>query len=426
MRNSSTIVSLDVHRDTIVGGALPPDLDDIQDEKRLGFNLPKLVKWCRHLEQRWGAIEVIYEAGGCGYVIYRELTRRGIPCSVIAPSLIPRKPGEAKKKSDRIDVRKNAKAHRAGTLTMVSVPTPEDEALRSVMRLRGRLVKNATQSRNQICSHLLRQGHVFREGANWTNAHWDWLKALSLPLEDEQFALDRYLEKLEFIEAQLAEVDQRIRERARTAEHLDRTARVMCLKGLDVTAAMVLIAETGDFLRFSSAGQYMDWVGMVPGVWQTGTTSHSLGITKAGNRHCRHILIQAAWSIVRNHPTASRKLRARWEGQPTWATVLSQRAMKRVHHRYWSLLHRGKEKQVAIVAAARELAGFVWAIMQPPEIANCRPAKRGNRRAGPKTVRHAAFPPGKKGGGKNSPTPPSAAPAMQGEGERIGMEITVG
>ncbi len=425
MRNSITIVSLDVHRDSIVGGALPPDVDVIQDEKRLAFNLSKLVKWLRRLEGKWGEIEVIYEAGGCGYVIYRELTSLGIRCLVIAPSLIPIKPGERKKKTDRNDVRRNALAHRAGNLTMVCVPDQEDEALRSVMRLRRVLVKDKTRSRNQICSHLLRHGQVYRAGNNWTTAHWDWLKALSLPLSDEQFSLDRYVEKQQLIEGQLSEVEHRIRERARTAEHVDRAARVMCLKGLDVIGAMVLTAETGDFLRFAEAKKYMDWVGLVPGIWQSGESCKGLGITKAGNSHCRHVLIQAAWSIVRNHPTASQKLRIRWKGQPAWVLRLSVRAMKRVHHRYWHLIHRGKEKQVAIVAAARELAGFVWAIMQPPEIANCRPPERGNRRAGPKTVRHAAFPPEGKGGGKRSPTPPSADPKAERRTEVGSTELLV-
>ena len=156
MPKSNTIVSLDVHRDSIVGGALPPDFDVLQDEKRLPCDLAKLVKWLRHLEARWGPIEVIYEAGGCGYVIYQELRSRGIPCFVIAPSLIPRKPGQKKKKTDRIDIKKNALSYRAGDLTMVSVPDQEDEALRSVMRLRRKLVRDATRIRTQICSHLLR------------------------------------------------------------------------------------------------------------------------------------------------------------------------------------------------------------------------------------------------------------------------------
>ena len=407
MQNSSTIVSLDVHRDSIVAGCLPPEFSVIQDKNQLPFNLSKLVKWLRRVKKKWGPIEVIYEAGGCGYVIYRELRNRGIPCFVIAPSLIPRKPGEKKKKTDRIDVRRNALAHRNGTLTMVCVPDLEDEALRSVVRLRRQLIKDTTRVRSQVSGHLLRLGLAYRESSNWTTKHWDWLKSLSLPLADEQFTLDRLVEKLEFLTAQLAEVEQCIRERAKSAEQFDRAARIMVLKGFDVVGAMTMTVETGDFLRFETASAYMDWIGMVPGIWQSGKSDQSLGITKAGNSHCRHILVQAAWSIVKNHPTASRKLRSRWKGQPAWVIRLSQKAMKRIHKRYWSLRNRGKDKRVAIVAAARELAGFVWAIMQPPEVANCRAEERGNRRAGQKAVRHAAFPPRGKGGGENSPAPPS-------------------
>jgi transposase len=370
MQNSITIIGLDVHKDSIEAAALPPGFDDVQDRQSFGPNRSKLLKWLRRMKRKWGLIEVVYEAGGCGYELYRELTRRGIRCRVAAPSETPRKAGEKRKKTDRIDARKLAILHRAGALTMVSVPDQEDEALRSVMRLRRKLVRDATRTRTQICSHLLRLGQVYRESSNWTNAHWDWLKSLRLPLADEQFTLDRYVEHLEFLESQLGEVEELIRERSRSEEHVDRAARLMALKGINVIAAMVLTAETGDFLRFASARQFMDWVGLVPGVHQSGETRRGLSITKAGNSHCRHMLIQATWSIVRNHPTAGRHLRRRWKGQPAWVTQLSQKAMKRIHRRYWHLMQRGKLKQVAVVAAARELAGFVWAIMQPPEVAS--------------------------------------------------------
>jgi len=381
MRKSITIVGLDVHQDSIAAAVLPPDFDDVQEEKPFGADRSKFLKWLKRVQRKWGEIEVCYEAGGCGYVLYRELTRRGIACVVIAPSLTPRKAGEKKKKTDPIDARKLALLRRGGALTAVSIPDREDEALRAVIRLRRQLVRDRTRVRNQLCSHLLRNDQVYRAGSKWTIAHWDWLKQVALPLEDEQYVLERLMEKLSYTDAQLAEVEHRIKERARSAEHLDRAARVMCLKGFQEIAAMVVTVESGDFLRFATAGKYMDWVGLVPGIWQSGKSSHDLGITKAGNSHCRHVLIQAAWSIVRTRPSASRKMRARWEGQPAWAVGLSQRAMKRIHQRYWHLLHRGKSKQIAIVAAGRELAGFVWAIMQPPEIANCRADHRGRQSA---------------------------------------------
>ena len=153
------------------------------------------------------------------------------------------------------------------------------------------------------------------------------------------------------------------------APRVDRAGRLMCLKAFDVTGAMAMTAEVGDFLRFPTAESFMAYVGLVPGVRQSGgTRQKGVGITKAGNSHCRHILIQAAWVIVRSPPRAGKRLREQWKGQRAWVVRHSQRAMTRLHKRYWYLVHRGKAPQEAITAVARELSGFVWAVMQPQEM----------------------------------------------------------
>jgi transposase len=299
-----------------------------------------------------------------GYVLHRELRNRGIRCEVVAPALIPKKPGD-RRKTDKIDARELAHHYRNSSLTMVVVPDREDEAVRSLVRLREDLVNDLTRTKHRTRCHLLRNGLAYRHGVNWTKTHRDWLGGLQLELPDEQFVLEKLLEKLDTLNAELGEIDERIETRAFSESYVDRVARIRCLKGFATTTAMTMVSEVGDFTRFPTARHFMSFMGVIPGVWESGGTRRSgIGITKAGNAHCRRVLIQAALSIVQHHPTAGRTLRERWKGQPACVVRHAQKTMKRIHARYWSLINRGKLQQKAIVAVARELAGFVWAIMQ--------------------------------------------------------------
>ena len=367
MSQDITYVGLDVHKDSIWGAALPPGSDACQDEQTLPCDFARLRKWLRRLQRKWGDLRICYEASGAGYVLYRYLTERGFACEVVAPSLIPKKPGD-RRKTDRRDARKLAVLYRAGALTMVRVMEQEDEAVRALVRCRRGLRKDVHRARQQVLKHVRRNGEVYRETANhWTKRHWIWLKALELPLVHEQFVLLTLLEKLEYLESKLEEVDERIGKEAFEGRSADRASRLMCLRGLAVTSAMGLGSEIWDGRRFPGAKEFMDWVGLTPSEHSSGGTTRRGGITKAGNSHCRHLLIQAAWVNVKRKPRVSVRQRAQWRGQPAWVVALSQRAMKRLHSRYWYLVSRGKLPQVAITAVARELAGFVWAIMQDEE-----------------------------------------------------------
>lgn len=353
-----------------------PSLEEhVVEKKTLPTNTGRLVKWLRRVERRWvGELRVCYEASGAGYVLYRELTAKGIHCEVVAPSLIPRKPGDSRK-TDGIDAEHLAFQYRNGSLTMVSVPEREDEALRAVVRLRSAVMRDLKRAKQQLLCHLTRNGREYPGKSNWTKKHFDWLGQLHLAEEDEEFVLRKCVERIEVLQAQLGELDQRIRTRSATATYKPRVARVTCLKGFAELSGTSMVVEVGDFTRFPTAGHFMSYMGLVPGVWESGgTRKGAVKITKAGNAECRRLLTEAAWSVVRNPPRASRDLRDRWKGQPAWVVQHSQKAMKRLHARYWQLLHRGKSKQEAITAVARELAGFLWAIMQSEDVANCREA----------------------------------------------------
>lgn len=366
MQKDTTYVGLDVHKDSITGAVLPPGFEDCQEERTLPYDLPRLFKWLRRVEKKWGTIRVCYEASGAGYVLHRELAARGLHCEVAAPSLIPKKPGD-RRKTDQRDARKLAVYYRAGALTMVHVPEREDEAVRALARLRRALGQDVLRGRHQVLKHLRRVGLVYRLGRHWTKRHWEWLQAVELPWPHEQFVLQKLLEKLEYLLAQLGEVDARLEEEAFSGHFRDRAARLMCLRGIAVTGAMALAAEISDFTRFPTAPHFMDYVGLTPSERSSGGETRRGGITKAGNSYCRHILVQAAWVMVRTRPRTGVRLRERLSEQPAWVTALSQRSMRRLHQRYWQLLSRGKTPQVAITAVARELAGFVWAVMQPTE-----------------------------------------------------------
>jgi len=363
MSQDITFVGLDVHKDTITGAALPPDSDVCQEEATFPSDLGRLAKWLRRIQRRWGPIRVCYEASGAGYVVHRSLTERGIPCEVAAPSLIPKRPGD-RRKTDRRDARQLAVLYRAGALTLVSVPDREDEAVRALVRLHHALRKDVLRARHQVLKHLRRNGEVYRGTHHWTKSHWGWLHSLELAHPQEQFVLQTFLSKLEYLLAQLQEVDARIEEEAFDGNLADRAGRLMCLRGIAVTGSMTLVSEVSDFRRFPTAPKLMDYVGLTVSERSSGERIRHGGITKAGSSHCRHVLIQAAWAIVKTMPRTGPRLRAQWEGQPPWVVGLAQKAMRRLHRRYWHLVHRGKAPQVAITAVARELAGFVWAIMQ--------------------------------------------------------------
>jgi transposase len=374
MEQGITYVGLDVHKDSITGAALPPGFDECQEEQTLPCDFGRLRKWLKRLERKWGELRICYEASGAGYVLYHYLTERGFLCEVVAPSLIPKKPGDHRK-TDRRDARKLAVLYRAGALTMVRVPDREDEALRALVRCRRGLGRDVNRARHQVLKHTRRNGEVYRETKNnWTKRHWVWLKALELPLAHEQFVLQTLLEKLEYLEAKLEEVEERIAKEAFEGQLAERASRLMCLRGVAVTGAAGLGAEIGDFQRFPGAKEFMDYVGLTPSEYSSGQTTRRGGITKAGNSHCRHLLVQAAWVNVKRMPRVSARLRAAWKGQPPWVVALAQRAMKRLHSRYWYLVSRGKVPQVAITAVARELAGFVWAIMQDKELESSKSA----------------------------------------------------
>ena len=353
-----THVGLDVHQETIAIAKLLPGHDvplvwQIRNEPNaIKKTFSKLVREATELR-------CCYEAGPCGFEVHRQLESMGIECVVVAPSLIPRKPGE-RIKTDRRDAVKLARLDRAGELTPVHVPTPDGEAVRDLVRAREDVRKDLVAARQRLTKFLLRHGRVFREGINWTERHRKWLRSQSFDRAAEKLTFDHYVTAVEHQEACRDHLEKEIGTIARRAPYAADVERLSCLRGIATLSAMVLLTEIQDFRRFKHPRELMAYVGLVPSEHSSGASERRGGITKTGNSHARRILVEAGWHYARP-PVARLRVHHAMRGQPAGRLALARNAQARLHKRYLRLVGRSKSRQAAVVAVARELCGFVWA-----------------------------------------------------------------
>jgi transposase len=284
-------------------------------------------------------------------------------CEVVAPSLIPVRPGE-RIKTDRRDAVKLVRLYRAGELTEVHPPTEPEEAVRDLLRCREDAKEDLMRSRHRLSKFLLRRGLIYTGGAAWSQKHSQWLARLSWELVGDAETFEDYRIAISQLEARIRALDTRIGELAQQDPYQQPVGWLRCFRGIDTVTAMTILAEIHDFRRFQTARQFSSYLGLVPSEYSSGDRMQRGGITKTGNSHARRILVEAA-QHSRHRPAVGYKLRKRREGQPAWAIDHADRAMQRLWHRYRRLrLARGKHHNKVVAALARELAGFVWAIMQ--------------------------------------------------------------
>lgn len=356
-------VGMDVHKDLVVVAVLPEDAQEPTLEKRLPNDERKLRRFFARVA-RDGEVRACYEASGAGYVLHRALKAWGHHCDVVASSLIPRRPGDHRK-FDRKDAAQLARWYRAGELVTIRIPTAAEERVRDLVRCRATFQRELLKSRHYVLKFLARRGWVYREGNNWTQKHFRWLRALqrdgALEAEDRAVFAE-YLALLEYKLQRRDELDRQIEEIALRPGYREAVGRLGCYRGIKTQAAMVLTTEIGDFRRFEHPRKVMAYVGLVPGEHSSGDDGGPGSITKAGNSRCRHVLVQAAWSY-RHPPRVGRGLRQRQEGQPPDVVAHSWKAQHRLHKLFRRLEYR-KNSKVAAVAVARELVGFLWASMQ--------------------------------------------------------------
>jgi transposase len=327
----------------------------VPDEK--GF--ARLLNYLKGLK---GEVRIVYEAGPCGYELYRRLTAAGFHCQVAAPALTPRKAGE-RVKTNRRDASKLAQYLRGNLLTFIVVPDADRESLRDLMRSRESVQKDIGRVKKQIVHLLLRYGQRYRNGQAWTVRFWAWLKKIELQASRSSFVLTEMIGELEHRIEQLKRYDEQVELAAQTPEYRPYVAALRTLRGINTISAMTILSELGDLRRFPKAPQVMSAVGVVPSEYSTGNKTNRYAITKTGNAHVRRIVVEAAWQYQRRL-TVGRTIKARRKGQPQQIVAIAEKCEKRLNARFHRLTSRNKKSTVAVVAVARELLGFIWAIGQ--------------------------------------------------------------
>lgn len=357
-------LGLDVHKDSITIAVLPNGAKAPTRLERLPNDLPRLKRFLDRCA-RDGVLDACYEASGAGYVLHRAMREWGYACTVIAPSLIPQRAG-VQRKHDKRDACDLARLYRAGELTPVRIPSEAEERVRDVVRCRETFQREILKSRHYILKFLARRGFVFRDGTNWCTPHLRWLEHLTSeasPLAPaDRLVFREYHALLAYKLQRRDELDRQIEQLALTPALAGAVARLQCVRGISLHGAMVLATEIVDGRRFERPGQLAADLGLVAREYSSGDRERKGSITKAGNSHCRHVLVQAAWTY-HYRPHLSIEIQRRQHGQPPAVVSHAWTAQQRLHQRYQHLAYR-KRPQIAVVAVARELVGFLWAVMQ--------------------------------------------------------------
>lgn len=360
MEDVRAFVGLDVHKATI--SVAIAEANRRAEVRFMGTieNTPEAItKLARRLLKRHGQIEFVYEAGGCGYQIQRQLEALGRPCRICAPSLTPRRPGD-RTKNDRRDAIALARLLRAGELVYVWVPDPHHEAIRDLVRARHAAAIDVRRAKIRIQAFLLRNELRF-EGKAWSSRHRKWLDNRSFPHAAQQIAFQTYLNALEYEESRKGQLEEQIRETIDQSRWGPFVKALQALKGVGPTIAAAIVAEVGDFSRFHHPRQLVAYFGLAPGEHSSGGTIRRRGITKAGNATVRTLLCEAAWSY-RTTPKVGQWMKEHRPDVPQPIIDLAWKAQLRLHKIYRRLTARGKRTVVATAAVARELLCFIWAI----------------------------------------------------------------
>ena len=318
------------------------------------------AKLARRLAKKHAALTFAYEAGPTGYGLYRQIKSLGHDCIVVAPSLIPQKPGD-RVKTNRRDALSLARQLRAGDLTAVWVPDPHHEAVRDLTRARGAAVRDQRAKRQQVSALLLRLGLHYPGKTTWGKAHMAWLAGQKLAHLEQRIALEEMLHAVRQAGDRIARLEQAIHAAVPDWSLAPSATALMALRGIEFIAATTLLAEIGDLTRFRTPRELMAWLGMVPSEHSTGERIRRGAITKTGNRRARSVLVECAWSY-RHPPRVSRDKLARLEAAPPAVRDIAWKAQSRLTARYRALRRAGKLDVVAVTAVARELAAFIWAV----------------------------------------------------------------
>lgn len=361
MSTSVVYVGLDVHRDSIVIAFAREGREAAENWKTIPNDGVRLRKALKLLTGESGIAKVCYEAGPTGFGLCRQLREAGIYCIVVAPSLVPGKPGD-RVKTDRRDARKLAHFLRSGDLTEVFVPDEAVEAIRDLERAREDAKRAERVARHQLSKFLLRHERRW-DGNTWTKKHLNWIRVQQFAYPAQQRVLEDYLKTVEDLAERVARLTKQVEQLVQQTALAPLVKALQAFRGFNVVSAVTIAAESGNLRRFATASQYMSYGGLVPSEDSTGKRRRQGPITRCGNARLRRILVEASWHY-RHVPRMSPELRRRNQGVAPGVQRIAWEAQKRLHQRLYHLVKAGKSVQKTITALARELAGFVWAVGQ--------------------------------------------------------------
>ena len=362
-------VGLDVHQETIAGAYVSEDREaEVIFLGTIGTRQCDIDKLIRQLHAKGKKLHFVYEAGPCGYWLYRYLSKKNLKCWVVAPSQIPKKAGD-RIKTDRRDAVQLARLLRSGDLTPVYVPAVDDEAIRDLVRAREDALKDIKAAKARLKAFLLRQDIRYGGRATWGPAHLRWLAEVVCPTPAQQIVFQEYVRAVSEHAERLQRLEAELQTQVQTWRWVPVVEAIQALRGVQFTVAVTLIAELGDLSRFDNPRQLMSYLGLIPSEHTTGERRRQGGITKTGNSHARRALIEGAWAY-RYPAKVSRHLQLRLEKLPTVIQDISWKAQVRLCKRYRRLMARGKNANQVVVAIARELAAFVWAIAREVAVAH--------------------------------------------------------
>jgi len=355
-------VGIDYHLNSVTMAVVVEGQKDFHDAIRLSNHNKVISKYLKKLSEQF-SIKACYEASSSGYAFQRKLSSWGYHCDVIAPSLIPKKPGN-RRKNDLRDAKDLVQNYANGMLTMVRLPSEREEALRSLIRCRLAFKESAKRVKHQINSLLLSHDFRWSQKSKWTQRHRHWISTIQMPHEHLQQALEEYLGHLNYLESRLEYLDAQIEHIADSPMYAASVKKLRAFKGISTLTAMLLIAEITDFRRFPTPRALMAFLGLIPSEHSSGDKQQGGSITKTGNKRCRKMLIEAVQHYGKS-PRITAKMKQDLAEVASPNAAIAVKCLNRLHHRFWTLTMKGKIRPVVITAIARELVGFIWATMQP-------------------------------------------------------------
>ena len=352
-------VGLDVHSRSIAIAVADADGQPPENLAVIANDTQQLLHRLRKLGSLT-TLRVVYEAGPTGFGLCRDLRSAGIECMVAAPSLVPVQVGD-RVKTDRRDAAKLARFLRSGDLTGIYVPAVETEAMRDLVRAREDARKSLQVCRHQLGKFLLRHGRLYEGKSSWTQRHLEWVRTQKFSHRADDLVLVDYLKSVEDAVTRVETLTQNIAELLETWSLKPIVKALQAFRGIQMVTAVTIIAELGDLKRFQTAPELMAYLGLVPSEHSSGESRRRGRITRTGNTHVRRVLVESSWSY-RYRPSMSYEIKKRNEGVAHGVQKIAWKAQQRLHNRYLKMMIRGKTRQKIIVAIARELAGFIWAV----------------------------------------------------------------